>query len=932
MLPSEPHDDEPFFTGSPSAAGGEPIEETLEREQRWGELVARFIERAEAAADPAERARSLARAAVVFETRLDDPERALLTLQAAFREDFSDEEVARQMGRLATGLARWPAVLADCEALLPALPSDRRRVELLLAMARFHDRHLNDTAAAEKALALALELQPAEPSVVRGLVDLAARREDWTGAAQRLAAAAERATQPDDRARLHLEAASLLETKVGDSEGAVAHYRRALAASPGQPTAAAALARLVPQPEPVSPAPFPRAPSASDLEKESTGALIEASRMAFEEERWGEARSYGARALARQGLTTGERAATAERVGRACLTLGDAEDAARMLAQGVDAVPEHKGCRQAILRAYEEIGDEASAAHHRQALLALLGSDQERFAVLVRAARRLRDARGDEAAALRLFTQALALQPETPEMLHEALHEALDLHSALRDWKGAVQVLERLTALETGRPRARYLVATANILNYQLHAVDQAVELYNQALDEDPDDLKTFERIERILTAKRAWRDEARNFRRMLKRIGPSPPPEKKAVTVMLWKGLGETCRTRLKDLPAAAAAFEVCATLDPGDLSSQEILAEILERQGPAEASRALEKRALLLAAARVPADLIRHIQAMLRQHSDRRQTDRMWCDCAALVALGAADGKQGEWYQRVMGQAAPPPRGSLNEEMWQRGVYHPAEDRRLSQLFASVSASVAMVRAKEARAWGLSERKRVSGEGSPLARILAQASALLGVAAPPLYVLPDRPGQIDLANVVDHHRLAPSFVVGGELLRPRPEREIAFTVGRALALLRFEHLVLWPHVVASTAELRAVLLAVLKLFQPALAVPPADQAAVKHYFGVLQRTLPPQHLEPLMAVVPLLGEQAAATDVAPWARAALLTANRAGLLACGDVVTAAHMAAADAAGQGLSPEEAVTDVVRWSVSPEHLAIREQLGLAVEG
>src|SRR5256885_442122 len=138
MLPSEPHDDEPFFTGSLSAAAGEPIEEALEREQRWSELVARF-----------------------------------------------------------------------------------------------HDRHLNDTAAAEKALALALELQPAEPSVVRGLVDLAARREDWTGAAQRLAAAAERATQPDDRARLHLEAASLLETKVGDSEGAVAHYRRALAASPG---------------------------------------------------------------------------------------------------------------------------------------------------------------------------------------------------------------------------------------------------------------------------------------------------------------------------------------------------------------------------------------------------------------------------------------------------------------------------------------------------------------------------------------------------------------------------------------------------------------------------------------------------------------------------------------------------------------------------
>jgi hypothetical protein len=204
--------------------------------------------------------------------------------------------------------------------------------------------------------------------------------------------------------------------------------------------------------------------------------------------------------------------------------------------------------------------------------------------------------------------------------------------------------------------------------------------------------------------------------------------------------------------------------------------------------------------------------------------------------------------------------------------------------------------------------------------------------VAAPPLYLLRDRPGKIDLANVVDRNRLVPSLVAGGELLRDRPEREVAFTLGRALALLRFEHLVLWPHVVASTTELRAVLLAVLKLFQPDLLVANGDQSAVKQYLSVLQRTLPPQALEPLMAVVPTLGDQAADTDVAGWARAALLTANRAGLVTCGDVVTAANLVAAEAPAQGLTTDEAVTDLVRWSVSPQHLAIREQLGLTVGG
>src|SRR5204862_3014525 len=99
--------------------------------------------------------------------------------------------------------------------LMPTLPSDRKRVQLLLALARFHDRQLNDSAAAEKALAAALALDPAEPGAVRGLVDLASRRGDYGAAVQRLTAAAQAAPTPAEKVRLHLEAAALLEGKIG---------------------------------------------------------------------------------------------------------------------------------------------------------------------------------------------------------------------------------------------------------------------------------------------------------------------------------------------------------------------------------------------------------------------------------------------------------------------------------------------------------------------------------------------------------------------------------------------------------------------------------------------------------------------------------------------------------------------------------------------
>jgi hypothetical protein len=38
----------------------------------------------------------------------------------------------------------------------------------------------------------------------------------------------------------------------------------------------------------------------------------------------------------------------------------------------------------------------------------------------------------------------------------------------------------KLAEIETGKVKARYLVAAGNIANYELHSTDEAVELYNQ--------------------------------------------------------------------------------------------------------------------------------------------------------------------------------------------------------------------------------------------------------------------------------------------------------------------------------------------------------------------------------------------------------------------------------------------------------------------
>src|SRR3954453_5461917 len=99
MLPGQPDDESIFadsLAGGRIGGDGESIEDTLSREQRWDELIARLVERAEAATESTERSHSLVQAAAVFETKLHDREKAHLILQTAFQQDFGNDEVTRE--------------------------------------------------------------------------------------------------------------------------------------------------------------------------------------------------------------------------------------------------------------------------------------------------------------------------------------------------------------------------------------------------------------------------------------------------------------------------------------------------------------------------------------------------------------------------------------------------------------------------------------------------------------------------------------------------------------------------------------------------------------------------------------------------------------------------------------------------------------------
>ena len=215
-------------------------------------------------------------------------------------------------------------------------------------------------------------------------------------------------------------------------------------------------------------------------------------------------------------------------------------------------------------------------------------------------------------------------------------------------------------------------------------------------------------------------------------------------------------------------------------------------------------------------------------------QQYDRAWCVGAAMAFLRKADAEEQQFFEQYKPKGFVRAKARLTEELW-KNIYHPDEDRFVSHIFATVSQAVAGARAKEHKDWGLKrkDQRDVATDQLLFSKVFNYVNQVLGVPQPELYLRPESPGELDLANAREKAHLIPSFVVGSSLLQGRPEKELAYVIGKRLTFMRPDHFVRWPTVVPTVAELKVVFLAALKLVHPKLEV----KADVQQPVGAVPR-----------------------------------------------------------------------------------------------
>jgi tetratricopeptide (TPR) repeat protein len=587
---------------------------------------------------------------------------------------------------------------------------------------------------------------------------------------------------------------------------------------------------------------------------------------------------------------------------------------------------------EALVEAGKTAGDDDTVVRHTQALLSVIEDRKAKLELLEHVATIHHERRKDPQRAIAAYMAALDIWPDERSIMHRLL----ELLSETRQWKQAVALLLKLAEQTEGQDRAPYYVAAGNIVVEELHAPAEAVDIFERALDADPNDLKTFERIDTLVTAAHDWKTQERTYRRQIKRMGADVAPDKRPVLLALWHGLGEIYRSRLKDYPSAIAAFEVAADLDPESIERRRILAELYRLGGPPTYSKAIGAHRALVARAASPAQMAPELKTMLRLFVELGQLDDAHAAASVLVGAGQADHDETTLYQQYRPRGVIRAHGRLTEDLWQRLLYHPDEDRGITQMLAALSPTIASARAKLPKDLGLKRKhqRNVLTDSTVVCKALAYGCQVFGAPPPDVYLVPDAPGDIDVLNVKGGIPGVPTLVIGRKLLENESDVELAFVVGRTLAAVRPDHLLRWAGFVPTIAELEIALRAAIRVVDPERPIPTDMTTEVEQYAAFLGQTLPPQVPEQISALVKRFaaahgGDVAAIGTLLPrWARAACLTTIRAGLLLAGDLEVGVRLGEALATPVGIDPADVVRDLSVWSTSEAYSDLRSALGL----
>jgi len=469
-------------------------------------------------------------------------------------------------------------------------------------------------------------------------------------------------------------------------------------------------------------------------------------------------------------------------------------------------------------------------------------------------------------------------RPEAADAARLHLNQALAInpdHAAAHDYKGRINA-----ALRSDDPEALFHL--------------------ERAIDLDPLRTEAVEAIERLLVE----RGELRRYEKVLKRLlfrlrGRGTTLEAKA-----WARLGALYFDELDDPKGGMIAVANARRISPEDSDVLPLVQRTVARtrRDTLEPARA---------GWRDPVGDPRSGAALVKSAESSGHLDAAFLAASTMVALGTADPHMAGVYDRQRVRGPVTANRELSRDHWAM-LRHKDDGVELGAMMELVAPAVHALAPMTLADSDLDAGTLVGDLDMPVAfaRLRELCAGLLGVPVAPVY------SRVELGTQIHVVAADPPVLIAGDDALTAPERpELMYRMVRAMTFL-------WPGRAVGASRpgrvLRAIVLAVFReasgsaigLDDP-LASSAADVVAM----------LPAANRVQARAAALRLLSRGDGLNLSLWARSLSRTADRAGLLLCGDIPAA--FAGAKEIG------ELDRDLIEFAYSAAHVRLRAQLGLA---
>ncbi|MFO0693530.1 MAG: hypothetical protein U0230_08245 [Polyangiales bacterium] len=922
--------------------------------KKWDQLIDTYERHVQATPDRGEKIRCYKAIGEVHQKELDDVDRAIDSYLNVLGVEEHDQEALDVLSRLYTKRGDHSSALDMMGQLIRLVSDPARQVDLAYRMGQVLDNELGDRGGALEQYRKATDLEPAHLPSLEAMRKIQLDSGEWLAAAKTLDQEARFSENPRVKAQRLVELGRLYDNQLEEHDRAVQCYEQALESDADSEEAALPLVDVYTRTG-RHPAAFPLLKmlvkgsakrdgseqhrlsfmlgttamevgdtdeaikafaKAHQLESGDLPTLIGLAGAHFAAKDWNNAaKFYQMLLMHRDSLDPEQYTDILYRLGVTKREQGEKPKALNFFDKALAEDSHHLPTLEAVVGLYSEQSNWEQVIHFKKQILDVKDEIDDRFALYDQIGDLWKEKLKNHPKAIEAYVEASVIKPEN----HVVLHKLLESYQATKQWPDVINTIDRVAELD-GRPtaKAKYAYTVGVILRDELKDVDGAVERFNAALDIDAEQLKPFEAINKILTAKKDWKALERAYRKMLHRIIGKGQTD---LEFNFWHTLGLIYRDRQKNFEAAAEAFRMASSLKPDEITEHQILAE-LYGMIPARVGEAIAEHQWLL---RQDPYAVDSYKALYRLYFEARQYDRAWCLAATLSFLKKADQEQTSFYQQYRQPGLIRPSSRVDNERWIKELFAPDEDRFVSKMMEILAIGVWAAKAVNDKQLNLTKEKPVDVANSTVTfvKTFGFVQQVLNIQMPVrLYLMQNTPG--GLVDVVGSN--PPAIKAGNSLLSNYTPQDLAFVTGRHLAYYRPEHFV--RRLLTSHTELGMVLRAGLRL----AGIIPADPQ-VDAWAQQIGQSLSATQLDALRQVARRFVDAGGSTDIKRWMQNVELTAIRAGFLVCNDLETAARMIQQlpPDGSVDLPPKDKIKELVLFSISDSYFNLREALGIQIQ-